>query len=159
MVQKAKPIIKNKFWIVEEDGKKVATIQASPMGVVLVQGTKREIFPSFKILSSKYNIRVSSNADPVEPNTADVYSVYDYPCDSFPHNPIYDLKLRLPLFTKETSSKSFHCAGYYLVNIDDKWESVFCPKKIMLTRHTFFGPYNSSAELDNKLSQLTVNCN
>ena len=156
MVQKAKPIIKNKFWIVEEDGKKVGTIQASPNGVVLVQGTKRETFPSFKLLSSKYNIRSAGNTNPAK---VEVNSVYDYPCDSFPHNPIYDLKLRLPLFTKETNSKSFHCAGYYLVNIDGDWNSVFCPKKIVLTRHKFFGPYSSIADSAKKLAQITLNYN
>jgi len=156
MVQKAKPIVKNKFWIVEEDGKKIGTIQASPDGVVLVQGPIREKFPSFKLLSSKYNIHSSTSSKVAKVN---VNAVHDYPCDSFPHNPIYDLKLRLPLFTKETNSKSFHCAGHYLVKVDDEWTAMFCPKKIVLTRHAYCGPFFSKSESANKLAQITTNCN
>lgn len=156
MVQKAKSIVKNKFWIVEEDGKKIGTIQANPDGVVLVQGPIREKFPSFKLLSSKYHIRSSTSTKPAKGNGN---TVHDYPCDSFPHNPIYNLKLRLPLFTKKTNSKSFHCAGHYIVNVGNEWTHMFCPKKIVLTRQNYFGPFFSISDSANKLAHITANCN
>ena len=147
----AKPVIKNKFWIVENDGQKVGTIQALDDGVVLVRGNLSEKFASFKLLSSKHNIVSTKNtkAKKVDPN-----QVHDYPCDSFPYNPIFDLKLRLPLFTKEPKSKSYYCAGHYLINIEGEWSTVFCPKKIVLSRNDFFGPYASQKEADGKLSLL-----
>lgn len=150
MVQQATPIVKNKFWIVEEDGKKVGTIQAAPDGVVLVQGPIREKFPTFKMLSSKYNI---SAGKANKANKTPANAVHDYPCDCVPHNPIYDLKLRLPLYTKEANSKSFHCAGYYLVKNNDEWSIMFCPKKIILTRQEYAGPFASMDEINSKLSQ------
>ena len=54
----AKPIVKNKFWIVERDGEKLATIQAidEDGGYAYVHDDQREVFPTIKLLSSKYNI-------------------------------------------------------------------------------------------------------
>ena len=52
----AKPIVKNKFWVVEDHGTKVATIQAVEDGVVYVHDAQREKFPSIKLLSKQYNI-------------------------------------------------------------------------------------------------------
>lgn len=147
----AKPIIKNKFWIVEEDGKKIGTIQSAPDGVVLVQGSTRKKFPTFKILSAKNNIHAGrlprkSNKKPQE--------IYDFPCDSTPYNPVYDLKLRLPLFTKEPNSKSQYCAGYYLVEINDTIAEYFCPKKIILFRNRYHGPFRTKAEMAKKMSEI-----
>ena len=53
----ARPVVKNKFWIVEEGGNKIATIQAiDEGGVAYVHDEQREVFPSIKLLSKKYNI-------------------------------------------------------------------------------------------------------
>ena len=53
----AKPIVKNKFWIVEEAGEKIATIQACDEGgFVYVHDNEREMFTSIRMLSKKYNI-------------------------------------------------------------------------------------------------------
>jgi hypothetical protein len=149
MAQQATPIVKNKFWILEEDGKKIGTIQAAPDGVILVQGQRREKFPTFKMLSSKYNITTTK---PTKPNKTVINNVYDYPCDCVPHNSIYDLKLKLPLYTKEEKSKSYHCAGYYLVKDAREWTVMFCPKKIILIRQEYIGPFVSPEQINAKLS-------
>ena len=54
----AKPVVKGKFWIVERDGEKCATIQAidEDGGFAFVHDEKREIFPTIKLLSKKHNI-------------------------------------------------------------------------------------------------------
>ena len=147
----AKPIIKNKFWIVEEDGVQVGTIQSVPDGVVLVKGTIREKFPSFKLLSSKHNIHTARNAKRAKAKTN---SVHDYPTDSFPYSPIYDLKFKLPLYTKEEKSKSFYCAGFYLIDVEGVWVPTFCPKKIVLSRNAYHGPFKSKESMNAKLSEI-----
>ena len=55
---RATPVVKNKFWIVERDGEKVATIQAldEGEGVVWVTGTERQKYPTIKMLKDKYKI-------------------------------------------------------------------------------------------------------
>jgi hypothetical protein len=53
----AKPVIKNKFWVVEDSGQKIATIQAKDDGgYAYVHDEQREYFPSVKNLKLKYNI-------------------------------------------------------------------------------------------------------
>jgi hypothetical protein len=142
MTLKAKPIVKNKFWIVEADGEPVATIQASPDGVVLVKDQLREKFPSFKILSAKYNIKVDrGHAAPTAPRT-----IYDFPVDSKSYNEIYDVRRRLPFYTKTAKSKSFFCAGYYAVCINNQWSEHFCPKAITLNRYQYLGPFASKEQ-------------
>ena len=57
----AKPIVKNKFWVVEEQGTKIATIQArDDGGFVYVHDDLREYFPTVKILKQKYNIKFNN---------------------------------------------------------------------------------------------------
>lgn len=146
----AKTIVKNKFWVIEEDGHQIGTIQAVPDGVVLVQGTLREKFASLKLLTSKHNIKVARASKKVHPKN----TVYDYPCDCEPYSPIYDVRLKLPLYTKDSKSKSFYCAGYYLVNIEGTWITEYCPKKIVLSRHEFHGPFTDKDSLNACLKQI-----
>ena len=54
----AKSIVKNKCWIVEDNGQKVGTILANPKGVVYQHDQQKEQFASLKLLSDRYNILV-----------------------------------------------------------------------------------------------------
>jgi hypothetical protein len=151
MTIEAKPVVKNKYWIVEDDGRKIATIQAAKDGVVLVQDNRRLKYPSIKVLGTAHNIRfVRGQKKP----TASVDSVYDYPCRTVPYNAMYDLRLKLPLYTTSKKSKSYFCAGFYLVNEGKQWVKEFCPKKIVLTRSKFIGPFRSEAEMSAVASKL-----
>jgi len=140
MTIEAKPVIKNKYWIVEDDGRKIGTIQAAEDGVVLVQDNRRLKYPSIKILGTAHNIRFVSGQ---RKQTTSVDSVYDYPCRVVPYNAIYDVKLRLPLYTNDNKSKSYYCAGYYLVKYENNYIVEFCPKKIILTRNSYLGPFKT----------------
>lgn len=147
---KAKPIVKNTFWVIEEDGNQIGTILAVPDGVVLVKGMSREKYPSLKILANKHKIKISTATKKIN----DENTVHNFPCDCKPHNPIYDVKSKLPLYTKDEKSKSFYCAGYYLINVDGTWLGVFCPKKIVLSRHEYRGPFQSKDVQNTVLKQL-----
>jgi hypothetical protein len=138
----AKPVVKNKFWIVEEDGAKVATIQAiDEGGFAYVHDNQREVFPSIKVLTSKYNIQI---VKPEKKQTATVaYDVYGYPTSGKPHNEVLDVQRYLPIYTKATNSKSFYCAGHYLVKYSSTWVHEYCPKIITLNRHEYQGPFKT----------------
>ena len=155
MTLEAKPVIKNKFWIVEEQGQKIATIQAAPDGVVLVQGSKREKFVNFKLLSARHNILVNKDKKSKVKNTSD-YNIYGFPTDCRPHNVLYDVRRRLPFYTKTTKSKSYFCAGHYAVFLNDQWTHHFCPKSITVSRYRHHGPYVSKEEAIGKIHQLNV---
>ena len=151
MTIEAKPIVKNKYWIVEDNGRKIGTIQAAEDGVVLVQNDRRLKYPSIKVLGTAHNIRFVRGQ---RTQTTSVDSVYDYPCRGTPYNAIYDLRLKLPLYTTGNKSKSYYCAGYYLVNFGNQWVTEFSPKKIILTRNKFVGPFRSLVEANQYLTEV-----
>lgn len=150
----ARPIMKNKYWIVEEGGNKVATIQAiEEGGVAYVHDNEREVFPSIKILQKKYNIEFAKFEKPRK-EKLDVYTVYGYPTNSKPHNEVLDVQRYLPIYTKGAKSKSFFCAGYYLVKFSNNWVRSYCPKLITLNRYEYQGPFKTQERMVEVLKEL-----
>jgi len=145
----AKSIIKNKCWIVEEDGKKVGTILANSVGFTLVHNNQREKFTSLKLLKDRYNIIVDKKV-PVK-QISEAHSVYGYPCDYNAQNILWDVKHKLPIFTKGRKSKSFFCAGYYIVKFNNGWVKSYCPKLITLNRYPYQGPFHSKEEMQHQI--------
>jgi hypothetical protein len=138
----AKPVVKNKFWIVEEDGEQIATIQAiEDGGVVYVHDESRELFPNIKQLVEKYNIQIIKHA-PTNKTAAGSWEVYGYPVGGRPHNVLYNVPRKLPVYTKTAKSRSYYCAGHYLIKLKDEWESHFCPKMITVNRYPTQGPFH-----------------
>lgn len=148
----AKPVVKNKYWIVEEDGHKIATIQAiDEGGYAYVHNDQRERFPSINLLSNKYNI-VFDN--PKTAKSKPVHDCYGFPCDGVPYNEVWDVNRRLPIYNKEAKSKSLYCAGYYVVKFNNAWVKEFCPKNITIARYEYHGPYRTAEEQQAKYREL-----
>lgn len=148
----AKPIVKNKYWIVESEGTKVATIQAiDEGGYAYVHDNTRERFDTIKMLSKKYNI-VFDNSKPAK--NAKGHEVYGFPCKGKPYNQVWDVQRRLPIFSKEPKSKSLYCAGYYLIKFNHSWIKEYCPKNITIGRYEYLGPYRTEAEQLAKYKEL-----
>jgi hypothetical protein len=149
----AKPVVKNKFWIVESGGIKIATIQAiDEGGVAYVHDQLREVFPSIKLLSKKYNISFVKAEKP----TSDIeneYTVYGYPVSEKPHNEVLDVQRYLPIYSKENKSRSFYCAGYYIVKLTDEWTECYCPKLITLNRYEYQGPFKTKERMLESLTE------
>jgi hypothetical protein len=142
----ATPVVKNKFWVVEKDGKQIATIQTSPIGVTYVHNEKREQFVSIKLLKAKHNI--SFLKGPSRKKKSDIsHEVSSYPCDHVPHNALFNVAMKLPVYTKTKKSKSFFCAGYYLIRFNNGFVPSYCPKLITLNRYEFRGPFHSKTEM------------
>lgn len=141
----AKQVVRNKCWIVEDDGTKIASILANEQGVTFLQGAKREHFANLKMLADRYNIVV----DKSRPTkiAKDPHGLYGYQCDSRMHNVLWDVQKRLPVFTKSSKSKSFFCAGYYLIKFNLKWVKAYCPKLITLNRYPYQGPFTTAEEM------------
>lgn len=151
----AKSIIKNKFWVVEQDGEQVATIQSYPDGVSYVQDNNREKFGSVKLLKTKHNISFSN--DKVKKRAPTVFEVSGYPCDTRPYNALFNLSKKLPVFTKTAASKSFYCAGHYLIKFAADYVHTFCPKLITLNRYEFLGPFVTKQEMREVAKSLKEN--
>lgn len=148
----AKPIVKNKFWVVEDDGKKIATIQAIDDGsCVYVHDDQREHFPSVNVLKKKYQIKFSTVKKSKVEKISDIYG---FPISGKAYNIVYDVQRKLAVYSKTQKSKSLFCAGYYLVKMDDVWEEMFCPKNITISRHDFIGPFVTEKEMKQKLKEI-----
>lgn len=142
----AKPVVKDKFWIVEEDGEKIATIQAvEEGGFVYVHEDRREQFASIKMLSKEYNI-VFDKMPRKKKEPTEAHQVYGWPTDHKPYNPLFDVSRRLPVYTKTNKSKSYFCAGYYIVKFNNTWTKAYCPKLITLQRYQFRGPWHTKEQ-------------
>lgn len=141
----AKPVIKDKFWVVEDHGQKIATIQArDDGGLVYVHDEQREFFASVKNLKQKYNIKFGSTEKARKENNR---TVYGYPISGKSYNEVWDVQRRLPIYSKTLKSKSLFCAGYYLIKLNNIWSEHYCPKNITLSRYKFQGPFHTKEEM------------
>lgn len=145
----ATPIVNDKFWIVEEDGTRIATLHKNENNTFLLSNTGGEIMFNEKIELTKHfgnNFFLTNNEHPVN-ITEDINECHGFPTSCKPFNAMYDVKRKLPLFTKSERSKSVFCAGYYRVKFDYYWNTSFCPKLITIDRYPTLGPYKSEAEM------------
>lgn len=143
----AKPVLKNKFWVVENEGNKIATIQAvEGGGFVYVDPDSRKQFSTIKLLSKEYNIVFDKDTKTKTVKSID-HEVYGYPVTQKPWNVLYDVKHQFGIYTKTNKSKSYYCAGYYIIKFNNTWVKSFCPKLITLNRYPFQGPYKTVDEV------------
>ena len=151
----AKTILKNKFWIVEDStNNKIATIQAiDDGGFVFVKKTlDRQKYPSIKLLSADHNIVFDKLKKPKE-DQIDYQEIYGFPIGTRPFNVYWDVKNKFAVYTKNSKSKSYFCAGYYAIKFNDQWVKAFCPKLITINRYQFKGPFKDKLEA---LEQLKI---
>jgi hypothetical protein len=152
----AKPIIDNKFWIVEKDGEKFATLRkndenffvmSNQLGIKIYKN-KKDIINYFG--KDFFVAKIIKEADDNLSN-----EVHNFPSSCIPHNSMYDIKRKLPLFTKSSDSKSLYCAGYYVIRFDKGWVKSFCPKLITLQRYPYKGPFKTDLEMKQVLTNVS----
>jgi hypothetical protein len=147
----AKEILKNKFWIVEEDGEKIGTISYNDERYMLSDKTGSRFFNSTKAITKNLG---TINWKAIELAKEYTKEVHGYPTSSQPFNPIFDIKRKLPLFTKSKKSKSLYCAGYYTIHFEKGWVKSFCPKLITVERYETNGPFKTELEMRQELSRV-----
>jgi len=152
----AKPVIPEKFWIVELNGERFATLRREDDNrFVMSNQTGVKIYDTKQSLVKQFGrdffvariIREATDADPQE--------VHGYATSTVPHNAMFDIKRKLPLFTKSLDSKSLYCAGYYIIRFDKGWVKSFCPKLITLQRYPYLGPFKTDLEMKQVLSNAS----
>jgi len=146
-VSKIKTVKDNTSWIItdDKDTNKVGSIVKTPQNKyeVKINGlyrfyTKENLIKSFG--SQLFSTRILTKKSP------SLNMVYNYPCDTQPFNKMFYLKKKTPIYTKERKSKSFYCAGYYLIK-KKGWKEEFCPKLITLEKYQFHGPFDNVYKL------------
>lgn len=153
MTIKAKPVLKDKFWIVEEEGVRVGTLSKNDEGFVVSSKGKIDFYKTENQLKKKFG-KGFLVANITENNSDAKLEVHGFPTRSTPYNSMYDIKRKLPLFTKSEKSKSVYCAGYYLIKFNVHWLKSFCPKLITVERNEYLGPFKTDFEMKAALSNV-----
>jgi hypothetical protein len=151
----AKPIVDGKFWIVEDGENKVGVLKVTEQKkYVLSSKDSVTVFDNKKKLVERFGSDFFVKKIKEEQKEADK-DVHGYPCSSEPHNPMFDVKRHLPLFTKSSKSKSVYCAGYYIIKFDKGWVKSFCPKLITIERYEHQGPFKTEIEMKQRLANAS----
>lgn len=152
----AKPIIPNKFWIVEKEGNRFATLRKNEDNrFVMSNESGVQVYPNKESLTKQFGKDFFIAKIKKESYDSSENEVHNFPSSTKPHNPLFDIKRKLPLFTKSEDSKSLYCAGYYVIRFDKGWVKSFCPKLITLQRYEFKGPFKTELEMRQVLSNVT----
>ena len=150
---KAKNIVENRFWIIENDaGDRIGNIAQTSSGVRCTVSDVVETFPSMAEMIEKKNISIVRRTRELTSKTVDG-EVYGFPTNHTQHNTLWNVKLKLPIYTKNDKSSSFYCAGYYIVKYNKSFVGEFMPKLITLQRYEYLGPFKTKIE---QLERLKV---
>lgn len=152
----AKPIIADKFWIVEKDGEKFATLRNNEGKFVLSSSNGMQVFDSKERLVQTFgpDFFVLNVTKPAA-STDTGHEVHGFPTRTLPVNPMFDVQRRLPLFYKSESSKSLYCAGYYVIRFEKGWLRAYCPKLLTLQQNEYRGPFKTKEEMKKVLKNVT----
>jgi hypothetical protein len=140
----AKPVIPNRYWILKQDNRKVGQIEADDSGVTVKIQNRVAGYKTIKMASREANIEFTklSSAKPV------TNQVHGFEVTGRVYNPVWDVKHRLPLFTRDTKSKSWYAAGWYMVKQHRAWKAVQNPKLITLQRYQYQGPFHTQQQAE-----------
>jgi hypothetical protein len=154
----AKPIIDGKFWIVEKDGSKIATLHKKENNKFILSSTSGEVmFNKKDDLTKQFGKDFFLTNKKVKVTRAEPNDCHSFPTSVKPYNSMYDVRNKLPLFTKSNASKSLYCAGYYVIKFNKGWVKSFCPKVITLERNEFKGPFKTEFEMKQVLTNAKSN--
>ena len=151
MTIKANTVLKNKFWIVEDNGQKIGTLSYNDERYLYSCNNETCFFDNQKQISKKLGT-IHWDEDVPTTITASEKIVHNYPTSVTPHNTMYDVQRKLPLFTKSLKSNSLYCAGYYIIKFDKGWVKSFCPKLVTVERYGYKGPFKTDVEMRSELS-------
>ncbi len=144
----AKAVIPDQYWILREDDRKIGNIEAEPGGFAVKINNQVKKFKSITTIKKNVDISFEPIKSTVVPKTGK--EIYGYPTTHKPHNAIYSVKHQVPLWTRESRSKSWFAAGWYRVKQGKHWEIVECPKLILLERYPYQGPYKTQQEAESQ---------
>jgi hypothetical protein len=136
----AKPIVKNKFWILRDEQRKVGTVEKSTNGFILTMNNQQSEYKTITKLKNDSNITFEEFAKQQKKKG---FEVHGFLTKHKPYNGIYNVQDRLPIYTANKKSKSWYAAGYYQITINGKTKVHFCPKVILLKRYSYIGPVKS----------------
>ena len=161
MSSTAKVLIPEKEWLIRNGEEKIGSIFKVKKGYVVLH--KGQAIPFKDLADVKSAIGIAMFEESLKKVKKDMdkateYVIYDYPCKSKPHDPLFNVQKKLPLYTKRLKSKSQHCAGHYIIKFRKGWVKSFCPKLITLERYPYQGPWKTEEESRVALKKANQSC-
>jgi len=145
MIVFAKELVKNKFWLLEDEGENIGTLSWNDDYYMLSDGNSSPQFLRNKRdVSKTIGKRISWKALTITETVPN--EIYGYDTRFTPYNAMYDVQRKLPLYTKSANSRSYFCAGYYIVEFEKGWVRRDFPKLLTLMRNNYRGPYKTKIE-------------
>lgn len=151
---KAKVVMPDKFWILENsDGKRSGTMSLSPDSPNAIKVNLNNVEKVYADINQAcWDLAINlENVIEEQNNQSAETVVLGYPVKCAAFNPIWDIKRKLPVFTKTEKSRTLHAAGYYIILFDTGWVQSFCPKVSTLDVNEFKGPYKDKLEMREQL--------
>jgi len=143
---KAKPV-SDKFWVLRKNNIKIGEVNITNKGYKVTIDGKEGTFSSLQSVKESIGIEFGDKINYIV-DSEEHNMVLNYPVKSKAFNPVWNLQLGLPLFTKKEDSKSWFAAGYYQVKIKNKWRTILNPKSIILSRNEYKGPFKTDPRYD-----------
>lgn len=151
----AKPVIDKQFWILQDGKEKVGNIEACAGGYQVKIHNQVSQFKTIHMAAQRVNIQFESLPHATIKSTVENL-VHGYPAGGRIYNPMWDVKMKLPVYTKTNKSKSWFAAGWYRVKKGRTWSAVQDPKLILLQRYTYQGPFYNKEEASHESASTTI---
>ena len=145
-----KELIPDKEWIIKAGNFKIGSIQKNKKGYIVYSKGQKINYKNITDLG----IELPKKEYHSKIEILNGYNIYDYPCSTKPYSQVYNLKTKLPIFTKSSKSKSHFCAGYFIIQFRKGWVKSFCPKLITLERYPYKGPFKTEHEMKQELAKI-----
>ena len=151
----AKPVIDKQFWILQDGDRKVGNIEACAGGYQVKLHNQIAQFKTIRMAAQRVNIEFESVTKYSNKKITE-NQVHGYPASGRIHNPMWDVKMKLPVYTKTVKSKSWFAAGWYRVKKGRSWTVTQDPKLIVLQRYPYQGPFHTAEEARREHALTTV---
>ena len=147
----AKPVIDRKYWILQDNDRKVGNVEACDGGFQVKINNQVQQYKTIKMVEQRVQVHfeLPLKNKIVKPITN---LVHGYPVAGRVYNPMWDVSQQLPVYTKTAKSKSWIAAGWYNVKKGRHWKTVQSPKLIVLQRYPYQGPYHTKQEANDHSS-------
>ena len=147
----AKPVIDRKYWILQEDNRKVGNVEACDGGYQVKINNQVQQYKTIKMVEQR--VQVHFEPPLKTKGKPETNLVHGYPVAGRVYNPMWDVPKKLPIYTKTNKSKSWFAAGWYRVKKGRNWTTAQDPKLIVVQRYPYQGPYYSESEADDNSSK------
>lgn len=139
----AKPVIDKQFWILQQDNEKIGNVEACAGGYQVRINNVIQQYKSIRMVTQRHDIMFAPPEKTVKKTENEVHG---FPAASRVYNAMWDVKHRLPIYTKTKKSKSWFAAGWYSVQRGRSRKIMQDPKLITLQRYAYTGPFHSQEQ-------------